>query len=79
MGYHAEPFFDRLHLHVVSEDLRGHGLKNKQHYNSFTTPFFMTSKGESIRYIFLLKVYNLNFFDALIFYLRVCGHFLGGR
>ncbi|KAI5720806.1 hypothetical protein M8J77_011909 [Diaphorina citri] len=44
VGYHAEPFFDRLHLHVVSEDLRGRGLKNKEHYNSFTTPFFMPSK-----------------------------------
>uniref|UniRef100_A0A8D8TEV7 Aprataxin n=1 Tax=Cacopsylla melanoneura TaxID=428564 RepID=A0A8D8TEV7_9HEMI len=44
VGYHAEPFFDRLHLHIVSEDLRGRGLKNKEHYNSFTTPFFMPSK-----------------------------------
>uniref|UniRef100_A0A0A9XX89 Aprataxin n=1 Tax=Lygus hesperus TaxID=30085 RepID=A0A0A9XX89_LYGHE len=43
-GYHAEPSMERLHLHVISDDMNSPSLKNKKHWNSFTTPFFMDSK-----------------------------------
>lgn len=42
-GYHAEPSMLRLHLHVISDDFNSPSLKNKKHWNSFTTPFFIDS------------------------------------
>ena len=42
MGFHAIPSLKPLHLHVISQDLQGHALKTKHHYNSFTTEFFVT-------------------------------------
>ena len=30
----------QLHLHVISQDLRGGGMKNRKHWNSFATDFF---------------------------------------
>lgn len=33
-----------LHLHVISQDFVSDRLKHKKHYNSFTTPFFLTVK-----------------------------------
>ncbi|KAL7579974.1 hypothetical protein ACA910_004968 [Epithemia clementina (nom. ined.)] len=41
MGYHAIPSLDNLHLHIISTDLDSPCLKNKKHYNSFTTSFFV--------------------------------------
>uniref|UniRef100_A0A1B6CDU7 HIT domain-containing protein n=1 Tax=Clastoptera arizonana TaxID=38151 RepID=A0A1B6CDU7_9HEMI len=43
LGYHAKPSMNRLHLHLISDDFNGQGLKHKKHYNSFTTPFFIAS------------------------------------
>lgn len=43
-GYHAEPSMKQLHLHVVSQDFDSPSLKNKKHWNSFTTAFFLPSK-----------------------------------
>lgn len=40
-GFHAVPSCRRLHLHVVSDDLDSVYLKNKKHWNSFTTEFFL--------------------------------------
>lgn len=40
-GYHAVPSMKRLHMHVVSQDLDSPCLKNKKHWNSFTTEFFI--------------------------------------
>ncbi|CAM9629150.1 unnamed protein product [Ectocarpus fasciculatus] len=40
-GYHAMPSQEPLHLHVVSMDLDGTGLKRKTHWNSFTTDLFL--------------------------------------
>jgi hypothetical protein len=31
----------QLHLHVVSQDLLGSGMKKRQHYLSFATSFFL--------------------------------------
>ncbi|XP_043270673.1 aprataxin [Venturia canescens] len=47
LGYHAVPSMARLHLHVISTDFDSPCLKNKYHWNSFTTPFFRPS--QSIR------------------------------
>lgn len=33
----------QLHLHVISQDFDSKHLKNKKHWNSFTTPFFRDS------------------------------------
>ena len=30
----------QLHLHVISQDLRGGGMKHRKHWNSFVTDFF---------------------------------------
>lgn len=46
IGYHAEPSMIRLHLHVISDDMDSVCLKNKKHWNSFTTNFFVKSKGK---------------------------------
>lgn len=42
-GFHALPSLPMLHLHVLSMDLDSPCLKNKKHYNSFATFFFLTS------------------------------------
>lgn len=42
LGFHAIPSLTPLHLHVLSPDLiNGPCTKSKQHYNSFTTDFFI--------------------------------------
>ena len=40
-GFHVVPSMKHLHLHVISQDFDSARLKNKKHYNSFTTPFFI--------------------------------------
>lgn len=42
-GFHALPSLAPLHMHLVSMDLESPCLKNKKHYNSFSTYFFLTS------------------------------------
>lgn len=42
LGYHAIPSLSLLHLHIVSSDLESPALKNKKHWNSFATPFFVS-------------------------------------
>ena len=41
-GFHAVPSMTRLHLHVISQDFDSPCLKNKKHWNSFTTEFFLS-------------------------------------
>jgi aprataxin len=41
MGFHAIPSMKQLHMHIVSSDFQGFGLKKKHHYNSFVTDFFL--------------------------------------
>ncbi|CAG8494751.1 3734_t:CDS:2 [Diversispora eburnea] len=40
MGFHALPSMKQFHMHVISQDFISPALKNKKHWNSFTTPFF---------------------------------------
>ncbi|CCW67434.1 unnamed protein product [Phytomonas sp. Hart1] len=42
IGFHALPSLPMLHMHLLSMDLDSACLKTKKHYNSFTTPFFLT-------------------------------------
>lgn len=39
-GYHSSPSMSRLHMHVISQDFDSPCLKNKKHWNSFTSEFF---------------------------------------
>lgn len=41
LGYHGVPSMTRLHMHVISQDFDSPCLKNKKHWNSFTTEFFL--------------------------------------
>ncbi|OBT92063.1 aprataxin-like protein [Pseudogymnoascus verrucosus] len=41
MGIHAHPSMSHLHVHVLSVDRYSECMKNRAHYNSFTTPFFV--------------------------------------
>ena len=42
LGVHAVPSMPQLHLHLISCDFVSDHLKNKKHYNTFTTEFFFT-------------------------------------
>lgn len=42
VGYHAMPSMRPLHVHIISTDFDSDCLKNKKHWNSFTSPFFVT-------------------------------------
>lgn len=42
-GYHSDPSMRQLHLHVVSQDFNSTHLKNKKHWNTFNTAFFLDS------------------------------------
>ena len=35
LGFHAKPSMPQLHMHVVSQDLRGAGMKTRRHWGSF--------------------------------------------
>lgn len=39
-GFHAVPSMQRLHMHIISNDMVSPCLKTKIHWNSFTTSFF---------------------------------------
>ncbi|XP_065667115.1 aprataxin [Hydra vulgaris] len=39
-GFHAIPSMNMLHMHVISCDFESIYMKNKKHWNSFTTEFF---------------------------------------
>ncbi|KAG9453531.1 hypothetical protein H6P81_006435 [Aristolochia fimbriata] len=43
LGYHSVPSMRQLHLHVISQDFDSIHLKNKKHWNSFNTSFFLDS------------------------------------
>ncbi|KAI9140102.1 HIT-like domain-containing protein [Paraphysoderma sedebokerense] len=43
-GVHAIPSMTNLHVHIISQDFASDCLKNKKHWNSFTTDFFVPWK-----------------------------------
>ncbi|KAI5967682.1 HNT3 [Candida margitis] len=40
-GVHSIPSLNNLHIHVITQDFHSPKMKNKKHYNSFTTKFFV--------------------------------------
>ncbi|XP_007904794.1 aprataxin isoform X1 [Callorhinchus milii] len=44
LGYHAIPSMSHIHLHVISQDFDSPCMKNKKHWNSFTTDYFLESQ-----------------------------------
>jgi aprataxin len=60
MGFHAIPSLSCLHLHIISKDMQSPALKNKKHFLSFTSRFFISI--DSIK-----KMWNEN--DGMI---KVC-------
>lgn len=40
-GVHSIPSLNNLHIHVITQDFHSPRLKNRKHYNSFTTKFFV--------------------------------------
>ncbi|XP_027714869.1 aprataxin isoform X1 [Vombatus ursinus] len=44
LGYHAVPSMSHVHLHVISQDFDSPCLKNKKHWNSFNTDYFIESQ-----------------------------------
>ncbi|XP_007522938.1 aprataxin isoform X2 [Erinaceus europaeus] len=44
LGYHAIPSMSHVHLHVISQDFDSPCLKNKKHWNSFNTEYFLESR-----------------------------------
>ncbi|CAL9731156.1 aprataxin-like protein [Monosporozyma unispora] len=41
VGVHSVPSMNNLHIHVLTRDFHSLKLKNKKHYNSFNTKFFV--------------------------------------
>lgn len=41
VGCHSVPSLSNLHIHVLTKDFHSARLKNKKHYNSFNTDFFI--------------------------------------
>ncbi|KAJ3103585.1 hypothetical protein HDU97_010005 [Phlyctochytrium planicorne] len=42
IGFHAVPSMKQVHLHVISEDFVGVGLRRKEHWNSFHPPCLLS-------------------------------------
>lgn len=40
-GFHGRPSMTHQHVHVLSRDMMGSGMKKSSHYQSFNTPFFV--------------------------------------
>lgn len=40
-GVHAVPSMKNLHIHVMTKDLSSPKMKNRRHYNTFNTAFFV--------------------------------------
>lgn len=41
VGVHSVPSMANLHIHLMTRDFNSEKMKRKQHYNSFTTEFFV--------------------------------------
>jgi aprataxin len=42
LGFHSIPSMAQLHLHIITNDFNSEWLKTKKHWNSFTSPFFLS-------------------------------------
>lgn len=86
-GFHAMPSMANLHIHVISLDLYSPALKRFNHYNSFTTVFFLPfdSTHVNAKYLNVLydsdsyispndKNYNQHHLTSPDQYLDICHH-----
>ena len=39
----VQPSMQQLHMHIISEDMNSESLKNKKHWNSFCSEFFVSA------------------------------------
>jgi len=53
MGFHSVPSMKQIHMHIISQDFDSPNLKNKKHYLSFTTEYFVEADD------FILRLENL--------------------
>ena len=44
LGFHMVPSMSHLHMHIISQDFDSTCLKNKKHWNSFTSSFFLNAE-----------------------------------
>ncbi|DBA69531.1 TPA: hypothetical protein ACH3X2_012731 [Trebouxia sp. C0005] len=49
MGFHSIPSMPQLHMHIISQDFASASLKNKKHWNSFTTDFFIEARNAAMQ------------------------------
>lgn len=67
IGFHLSPSMDRLHLHVISNDLISARLKNDRHWNNYTTELFLKYQGRNIRLlIVIILLYKILTFVLLL-------------
>ncbi|KAL1549110.1 transcription factor bHLH140 [Salvia divinorum] len=68
LGYHSIPSMRQLHLHVISQDFDSTHLKNKKHWLSFNTPFFLDSVNvvKQLEEAGELRLGNESFFDGVL-------------
>ncbi|XP_047974682.1 transcription factor bHLH140 [Salvia hispanica] len=68
LGYHSIPSMRQLHLHVISQDFDSTHLKNKKHWLSFNTPFFLDSVNviKQLEEDGELRLGNESFFDGVL-------------
>eukprot|EP00483_Globobulimina_turgida_P003139 UN03144 len=43
-GFHCIPSMNQLHCHIISDDLDSENMKNKKHFHSFTSNYFVPAK-----------------------------------
>lgn len=51
-----------VHLHVISQDFDSPCLKNKKHWNSFNTDYFLESQGKQCSLVFTFVSFSHLFF-----------------
>lgn len=72
-GYHARPVMQRLHLHVISQDLSGKWMKSKKAWNSFATKYFLNSTGKGLfAYYIMLQATQMSWCNGpVMFHLTI--------
>lgn len=53
-----------VHLHVISQDFDSPCLKNKKHWNSFNTEYFLESEGKQYSLVFTF----VSFFQLFLYF-----------
>jgi aprataxin len=75
-GFHAIQSMNPLHMHIITTDFKSDCLKNKKHWNSFNTPYYvklndLISNLEKEKDYFVKDEFNLNNGSKLKEYLNM--------